>query len=163
MREKLSVNSAKCLTAERVGHLRQYLAFYLQNHYNANLSTEPSFNRQIEKIGLCSVLFLTEKNFLYNGWNLSNFPPYGYFFPPFHGSQLTQWRPFNIHRLCYKTSAERLINQYYKIIFLNQNLHCNMWSNQHGELFPKHLVSTSLFEAKLTIDCKLFSWGISIR
>ena len=30
-----------------------------------------------------------------------------------------------------------------------------MWSNQHGELFPKHLVLTSLFEAKLTIDCKI--------
>ena len=30
-----------------------------------------------------------------------------------------------------------------------------MWSNQHGELFPKHLVLTPLFEAKLTIDRKI--------
>ena len=55
----------------------------------------------------------------------------------------------------YKTYIERLINQYYKTIFLNQNLHWNMWSNQHGELFPKHLVLTPLFEAKLTIDYKI--------
>ena len=60
-----------------------------------------------------------------------------------------------MHHLCNKTYIERLINQYYKTIFLNQNLHWNMWSNQHGELFPKHLVLTPLFEAKLTIDYKI--------
>ena len=135
-------------------HIRPYPypAVYLQNHDHANLSPEPSFNKQIEKTALCSVLFLIKK-FLWltfyatNGWNLSNFPPYDYF--------LTQWRPFNMHHLCNKTYIERLINQYYKTIFLNQNLHWNMWSNQHGELFPKHLVLTPLFEAKLTIDCKI--------
>ena len=168
MREKLSVNSAKYLTAERVVHIRPYPAVYLQNHDHANLSSEPSFNIQIEKTGLCSVLFLIKKilwltYYATNGWNLSNVLPYGYF--------LTQWRPFNMHHLCnityierlinqyyknlYKTYIERLINQYYKTIFLNQNLHWNMWSNQHGELFPKHLVLTPLFEAKLTIDCKI--------